>query len=211
MALQMYHLFNYYADHDAKLATRRARRKQERIDNPEKVRAADRARHWRHRDSRNAKTRASWAKHREKRVAELRKRYQEHHDEIRQARRLEYARNPEKYKALQRALRAAKPEFYNAEASFRRALRQRAVPPWGDATLIARIYAEAKSEGVVSGTSICVDHIYPLVHKRFCGLHVQWNLQMLPQLDNAHKLSNVPQAAFHPVVDGQKIYTGVQL
>lgn len=46
---------------------------------------------------------------------------------------------------------------------------------------ILKIYEEARSSG------LSVDHIVPLRGKLVCGLHVPWNLQIMPLLDNIKK------------------------
>ena len=70
-----------------------------------------------------------------------------------------------------------------------RGLRQ-ATPKWITAKhkmQIRHIYDQAKDCEVVSGEKYHVDHIVPLKHPLVCGLHVPWNLQVLPAYMNDAK------------------------
>lgn len=60
-------------------------------------------------------------------------------------------------------------------------MRILATPPWVNMREIAKIYAEAKTEGKT------VDHIIPLNHPRVCGLHVPWNLNKMEAGPNMSK------------------------
>jgi len=53
---------------------------------------------------------------------------------------------------------------------------------------IKKIYASAEDDHV--------DHIFPLVHPHFCGLHVPWNLQVLTAFDNLSKGNKVETRYF---------------
>ncbi len=72
----------------------------------------------------------------------------------------------------------------------RRAARIGATPKWltnVQLAEIAEIYALAKELQWLSEEPLEVDHIIPLRGADVCGLHVPWNLQILPRSLNAKK------------------------
>ena len=102
------------------------------------------------------------------------------------------AANPERSAEIKREWRNRNPEadrkYYerNKERSYaqRDAYRRRckeAMPEWVDRRAILDVYKEAKRLG------LSVDHIVPLHNPTVCGLHVPWNLQLLPLEDNIRK------------------------
>lgn len=55
------------------------------------------------------------------------------------------------------------------------------MPPWADRNRLEEIYKEAYEKGLE------VDHIQPLRGDGFCGLHVEYNLQLLTKQENMKK------------------------
>lgn len=108
-----------------------------------------------------------------------------------------YLRNAEKIKdrvkAYQPAWRAANPEKWLARANRYRAAKLRAVPPWSDAEAIEKIYAECRRTSEETWVEHHVDHIIPLQGKTASGLHVSWNLQILPGKENQSKGNRIPR------------------
>lgn len=68
-----------------------------------------------------------------------------------------------------------------------RAQTVRATPPWADQAAIRKLYAEARALTKKTGELYVVDHIVPKISPVVCGLHVDWNLQVLHWLPNARK------------------------
>ena len=72
----------------------------------------------------------------------------------------------------------------------RRATKLNATPNWltkKQLLEISNLYWLAKDLKAVTGNDYHVDHIIPLRGKNICGLHVPWNLQVLPADINIRK------------------------
>ena len=65
--------------------------------------------------------------------------------------------------------------------------RVRATPQWADFERIREIYDEAARLTWLTGIEHTVDHVIPLRHPLVCGLHNQFNLQVLPRYINDRK------------------------
>ena len=81
------------------------------------------------------------------------------------------------------SLRRAKrfPEKGRYAAAKRRAMKLQATPHWANQEVIKQIYKEATEKGMH------VDHIVPLNNPLVCGLHCEFNLQILPATENLRK------------------------
>ncbi len=170
-------------------------------------------------EARRASVRAWMARNPEKRRAN-RKRHAAAHPEVGQRARKKWTsnnrdkmnalnkawceRNPEKVLAkrerrkdrdreLERARIAANPGYYNAKSAKRRARKLQATPPWADHKKIAAVYAEAARLTRETGIQHDVDHVWPLQGKDGSrGLHVEYNLQILPATENTRKHNSPP-------------------
>lgn len=99
----------------------------------------------------------------------------------------EYRRRSKEYDKLHQAEKAAR-------EAFRRAQKIKATPPWlteEHKEQIKSMYKERDRLRATTGIMYHVDHIMPLIHKNLCGLHVPWNLQLLPWKENLKKSNKV--------------------
>jgi hypothetical protein len=101
-------------------------------------------------------------------------------------------KNPQRVNARNRAWNRAHREWWAALASAKRALKHHATPRWADKKAIFAIYQKAKEITHLTGTIHHVDHIWPLQGKGFVGLHVPWNLQVIPAGKNLRKSNKRP-------------------
>ena len=60
-------------------------------------------------------------------------------------------------------------------------------PEWVDRRELQALYAESRRRFDETGVRHVVDHIVPLNHPYVCGLHVPWNLRVVPWSVNASK------------------------
>ena len=99
-------------------------------------------------------------------------------------------RNREKIRAYSKRVRKEFPEKRNYYTSLRRARIKEALPAWltkEQKQWIAWHYKQAKMIENLTGVKCHVDHIHPIKGKTLCGLHVPWNLQVIPATENRKK------------------------
>lgn len=80
--------------------------------------------------------------------------------------------------------------YYYAHVAKRKAVKLNATPSWltkDHYEEIQNFYWLSRDLTAVSGEIYHVDHIVPLQGKNICGLHVPWNLQILPADINLSK------------------------
>lgn len=96
------------------------------------------------------------------------------------------------------------PVRINAAAYDARKKRERAIknatPPWLDKSELDKIMSERTKLNILDGPgSWAVDHIVPLQGDIVSGLHVPWNLEIIPARKNSKK-SNKFVTSFHPLL-----------
>jgi hypothetical protein len=87
------------------------------------------------------------------------------------------------------------PHKITAKVMRRYASKTRATPRWltpQDHSRIEGTYLYSRVRSQITGVSHHVDHIVPLRGRGVCGLHVPWNLQVIPASDNIRKSNKLP-------------------
>jgi hypothetical protein len=95
--------------------------------------------------------------------------------------------NIEKERERNRLYSKANPHKMTLKVSMRRAAKYRATPVWANREMIAAVYSEASRLTRETGIEHHVDHIVPLRSELVCGLHNEFNLQILPGSENLLK------------------------
>lgn len=119
-----------------------------------------------------------------------RKRYEanrEHEIELGKQWRL---KNKERVRSNQENWRQNNIEKTREYLANRRASKKNATPLWltdEDRFIIKQVYVAAKDKEKRFGIAYHVDHIIPLQNDKVCGLHVWWNLQVIPADINYRK------------------------
>jgi hypothetical protein len=168
---------------------------------------ADRVKEWRQKnpDKKQAQSRKWKQENPEKVKISSAKRYEKKKDDIlskskewkennkeylSQKRKEDYKANKEIELAKQKKYRQTHRPKLNAKAASERAAKKQATPKWltvDHKTFIEIQYQMAKLLEDRMGIEYHVDHIHPLQNESVCGLHVPWNLRVIPAVDNIRK------------------------
>jgi hypothetical protein len=70
---------------------------------------------------------------------------------------------------------------------------KQATPSWVNMREILEIYIESDRISQETGIAHEVDHFYPLHGRNSCGLHVPWNLRIIPRSHNRKKYNKMPE------------------
>jgi hypothetical protein len=87
-------------------------------------------------------------------------------------------------------------DMVNARAAKRRAIKLKALPKWltkEELEQIKELYLIAEMFKLYTGEEYHVDHIVPLQGENVCGLHVPWNLQVIPAKENLSKSNKLQE------------------
>ena len=105
-----------------------------------------------------------------------------------------YAANTERAKVRSAAYQKANLAKYAQANAKRKAKKLHATPVWltvDDFWVMEEAYKLARLRSIMTGVKWHVDHILPLQGKTVSGLHVPWNLQVIPERDNRRKSNRV--------------------
>jgi hypothetical protein len=97
------------------------------------------------------------------------------------------AANPHLYREREQQFRKNKPHLYLAKGARRRAAIMNRYPVWADDTIIRFIYTTRRWLVEQTGQDWHVDHHVPLQGRRVSGLHVHFNLRVVPAVFNLSK------------------------
>lgn len=98
--------------------------------------------------------------------------------------------NKERLASYEKAWRKTNPGKMNAKTARRRAARRQGLPKWltrEQHKEILNFYIRAVELRKETGIPYEVDHIIPLQGKTVSGLHVPWNLRIIPRHENRKK------------------------
>ena len=119
-------------------------------------------------------------------------------DAIKEKSKLHRLQNLEFYRERDRKYYSEHKERTKASKNFTSATRYakklEAQPEWlssVDISKIKSLYKMSRNISKKTGTQHHVDHIVPLVNDRVCGLHVPWNLRIIPATENLSKSNRI--------------------
>lgn len=105
-----------------------------------------------------------------------------------------YANNKEYARELSRKHYRKNKQYYITKGYLRAKGVQKAKPAWlteEHKFMLEEIYDLRRLRTELTGVEHHVDHIVPLKGKTCCGLHVPWNLQVIPASENLSKSNSI--------------------
>jgi len=172
------------------LAEARARKRRYAVENKEHIKEITHIYQEKNKERIKIRQREYVAKNKD-RVAFVKKEYElKHRDEIIAKRKIYYNANIDKMREKDRRYGQQNPDKINAKTGKRRAAKLQRTPPWLTKEHFKQIrafYKEASRLTKETGIRYSVDHQVPLQGKTVSGLHVPWNLQVIPFSENSSK------------------------
>jgi hypothetical protein len=98
--------------------------------------------------------------------------------------------NPLRNRQMKSSWRSRNLHIKNANSARRRSSKLKATPAWLSEEMqmeIQSFYWLTQDLKSITGEEYHVDHVIPLINPNICGLHVPWNLQVLPADLNLQK------------------------
>lgn len=108
----------------------------------------------------------------------------------------DYRKRSETYKAKAAKWGRENPAKLAMQVRKRQAAMKQATPSWltkAHWVQMNSVYKTAQVLSEVTGVPQEVDHIYPIKGKTVCGLHVPWNLRVIPAKENRMKGVLLPE------------------
>lgn len=98
-----------------------------------------------------------------------------------------YYFNKDYLKLKAKMWRDANPHVVSAVCNKRRLSKKNAIPSWANLEEIKLIYKKALELSEITGIKHSVDHIVPIQGETVCGFHVEYNLRVIPLIENISK------------------------
>lgn len=117
-------------------------------------------------------------------------------EKIAEKRKIYDLQNKERKRLYDKEYRSKNKPRLSANKRNRELRKSESSPKWltkFDLDYIKHIYIQSKELEKLDGIKRHVDHIVPLISDLVCGLHVPWNLQILPASENMSKKNKIVQ------------------